>query len=309
MGKMRVILTGATSFIGKAVAEQLEAMGCQVLRVVRPDSPGLSGLLEAGKEVLAANLENISGLERMPGLAEGADAWLHLGWEGAGSANRQNPELQAKNIGYAMEALETAARLGCRRFLFSGSQAEYGICDGLMREDMDCHPVSEYGKDKLKVCRQASARAKELNVEYLHCRIFSVYGPGDHPWSLVSTCVDTFLAGGHMEMGACTQLWNFLYVTDAARILAALLLGRAPAGVYNVAGEDTRPLKSYIEEIHRLCGGKGTYEFGKRPPNAEGVVSLNPDMEKLKAVSGPLQSVSFEEGIRKLIVYKKGDCI
>ena len=146
-------------------------------------------------------------------------------------------------------------------------------------------------------------------MEYLHCRIFSVYGPGDHPWSLVSTCVDTFLAGGHMEMGACTQLWNFLYVTDAARILAALLLGRAPAGVYNVAGEDTRPLKSYIEEIHRLCGGKGTYEFGKRPPNAEGVVSLNPDMEKLKAVSGPLQSVSFEEGIRKLIVYKKGDCI
>ena len=40
-----------------------------------------------------------------------ADAWLHLGWEGAGSANRQNPELQRKNIGYAMESLlEAGAR-------------------------------------------------------------------------------------------------------------------------------------------------------------------------------------------------------
>ena len=88
------------------------------------------------------------------GLKE-ADAWLHLGWEGAGSANRQNPELQRKNIGYAMESLKAAAKLGCGRFLFTGSQAEYGICQGPMREDMECHPVSEYGKDKLEVCRRA----------------------------------------------------------------------------------------------------------------------------------------------------------
>ena len=36
--------------------------------------------------------------------------------------------------------------------------------------------------------------------------------------------------------------------------MVKLLLGKAPAGVYNVAGEDTRPLRDYIEELHRLCG-------------------------------------------------------
>ena len=41
-------------------------------------------------------------------------------------------------------------------------------------------------------------------------------------------------------MGPCTQQWNFLYVTEAAELLVKLLLGKAPAGVYNVAGEDTR---------------------------------------------------------------------
>ena len=148
-----------------------------------------------------------------------ADAWLHLGWEGAGSANRQNPELQRKNIGYAMESLRTAAALGCGRFLFTGSQAEYGICREPMREDGECHPVSEYGKDKLEVCRRASAAAGALGLTYLHARVFSVYGPGDHPWSLISTCIDTYLQGGHMEMGPCTQLWNFLYVEEAAREL------------------------------------------------------------------------------------------
>lgn len=307
---MRVIVTGATSFIGRAVVKEFLNAGCQVYAVSRPHSAGIPDLLsetssckEGTLTLLACELKEIASLadgERFPQLKDGADAWFHLGWEGAGSANRQNPELQAKNIGYALDAVQTAHRLSCKRFLFTGSQAEYGICTGLMSEDMECHPVSEYGKDKKKVWEQASELAKELHMEYLHTRIFSVYGPGDHPWSLVSTCVDTFLKGGHMQMGPCTQQWNFLYVTDAAQVLAKLLLGKAPAGVYNVAGEDTRPLRDYIRQLHEICGGKGTYEFGNRPPNAEGVVSLMPDLSKLKKTVGFCQRVSFEEGIRNV---------
>ena len=170
-----------------------------------------------------------------------------------------------------------------------------------MREDGECHPVSEYGKDKLKVCSMASEEARRLGITYIHARIFSVYGPGDHPWSLIATCMDTFLKGGHMELGACTQMWNFLYITDAARALTGLLLAKAPAGVYNVAGEDTRPLKHYLEELHRLCGGGGTYEYGKRPPNAEGVVSLIPDTGKLHEAAGFRQEISFEQGIKEML--------
>ena len=104
-----------------------------------------------------------------------------------------------------------------------------------------------------------------------------------------------------MEMGPCTQQWNFLYVGEAARILVKLLLGKAAAGVYNVAGEDTRPLKEYIEELFMICGEKGSYEFGYRPPNAEGCVSLMPELSKLKNAIGFHQQVSFKEGILETI--------
>ncbi len=309
---MNVIVTGATSFIGRAVTEELLRQGCQVTAVIRPDSPGLSSYSDRpGIRVVPLNLSEISKLAKQDsaapslGVPEPPYAWFHLGWEGAGSANRSKPELQRKNIGYALDALEAAASLGCRRFLFSGSQAEYGICSGPMKEEMDCHPVSEYGKNKVEVLRRALARAEELGVEYLHARIFSVYGPGDHPWSLVETCLDQFLAGGHMDLGPCTQMWNYLYVEDAARALVQLLLGKAPGGVYNVAGEDTRPLRSFIEEIHQLCGGRGTYVYGHRPPNAEGVVSLNPDLSKLKAATGWKGQVDFAAGIKEMIRLRK----
>ena len=331
---MRVIVTGATSFIGRAVTKELLAGGHHVFAVVRPDSPGLPQLEMLAPEAegksgrkgecltfLPFALKDIRKLESCPALVPSyalkshsapkgmAELWLHLGWEGAGSANRQDPHVQARNIGYALDSLHTAARLGCARFLFCGSQAEYGIVDGIMGEEILCHPVSEYGKDKLEVCRRAGEEAKALGIDYIHARIFSVYGPGDHPWSLVSTCLNTFLKGGRMELGECTQQWNFLHVRDAARALTGLLLAKVPAGVYNVAGEDTRSLKSFVEQMHRLCGEKGTCEYGKRPPNAEGVVSLVPDIRKLKEAAGFAQEISFEDGIREMIGIYKENCL
>ena len=317
---MAVIVTGATSFIGKAAVEECLRQGHKVYAVARPGSAGIERLraIKAGNgaedpagagdgklKLLECSLQEIETLQSLS--IPDASAWLHLGWEGAGSANRQDPALQAKNIGYAISALKTAAALGCTRFLFSGSQAEYGICHSPMKEYQPCHPVSEYGKNKVLVWEQAKELSVQLRIDYIHTRIFSVYGPGDHPWSLISACLDTFLKGGHMEMGPCTQQWNFLYVTEAAALLTKLLLGKAPAGVYNVAGDDTRPLRDYIEELHRLCGSQGTYHFGDRPPNAEGMVSLMPDLSRLKEVTGFTQQIPFAEGIRRLVQEKEGE--
>lgn len=311
---MRIVVTGATSFMGQAVTKELLRRGHEVFAVVRPGSPGRKSLEgKKGIWMIPCTLQEIAKLARpgcvdsaiRPELDRGMDGWIHLGWEGAGSANRQNPEVQARNISYTREAMKTAHALGCRCFLFSGSQAEYGIYNTVMAEDGECHPVSEYGKDKLKVYETVSREAGELGVTYIHARIFSVYGPGDHPWSLISTAMSTFLAGGHMELGPCTQMWNFLYVTDAARAIAGLLLAKAPAGVYNVAGEDTRPLREYVEELHNLCGKGGTYEYGNRPPNAEGVVSLIPDTRKLCESTGFKQEISFSQGIREMLTILK----
>ena len=84
--------------------------------------------------------------------------------------------------------------------------------------------------------------------------IFSAYGPGDHPWSLVSDCVRTCLADGEMRLGSCDQMWNFLYIEDLAEAVVRLALCEEPlmadgAGgdVYNLAGvpEDTRVLREF----------------------------------------------------------------
>lgn len=323
---MRVIVTGATSFIGSHAVQALVNQGFEVCALIRPNSAGRKNLEQMinQKERLEITECELSKLKELANTRRTgqrsrngqmnsigqkwshdlgkADYWLHLGWDGSGSENRKLSDVQSMNAVYALDALEAAAAFHCKRFLFCGSQAEYGVRNTKMCETDELHPLSEYGKAKARVGKLASARAKELGITYIHTRVFSVYGPGDHPWSLVASAIRTFQEGGVMELGACTQLWNYLYITDAIRALILLLTGNAPAGVYNVAGEDTRPLREYIETIHVLCGGQGKCQYGKRPPNAEGVTSLNPDITKLKEATGFHQEISFEEGIKKMLM-------
>lgn len=308
---MDVVVTGATSFLGAPVVRRLVGHGHQVTAVVRPGSGNLgrlTGLVAGlsddtrakaspgGCRILALDLKHIGKIRDIPEPVQAADAWIHIGWDGAGSDNRARRDVQQANVGDSLDAVRAAASLGCRRFIFTGSQAEYGSCRGETAEDHVCRPVSEYGKAKAEFGRLAAPLCKSLGMEYIHTRIFSVYGPGDHPWSLVQSCLRTWLQDGTVNLGECTQQWNFLYVEDAVAALCCLLTeGRE--GVYNIAGNDTRPLRSYIREMYGLCGCHGGYCYGRREQNAEGPADLMPDIGKICRETGWRPTTTFAEGI------------
>ena len=69
-------------------------------------------------------------------------------------------------------------------FMDAGSRVEYGLTDGFMQEDIDCHPVNQYGKAKWEFYQKAAPLCTDLGIHYVHLRFFSVYGTGDHPWSI-----------------------------------------------------------------------------------------------------------------------------
>ncbi|MCM1244876.1 MAG: NAD(P)-dependent oxidoreductase [Roseburia sp.] len=309
---MKVVVTGATSFLGSTLVKKLLMGGQFVYAVIRPDSKNRKELPEKMKNlvIIECDLKNMDQIdEKIP---ERCDYFFHLGWGGSGSANRKEINLQKQNVDNSVKALTGAMKLGCRRFLFSGSQAEYGQYNRLKAEEDICEPVSEYGKAKREFYFCASRMCKEwrergiADIKYIHTRIFSVYGFGDHPWSLVQTCLKTFLEGGHIDLGACTQKWNFLYIDDLAEGLMALMFCSGllrEDGIYNVAGTESQtiPLRGYVEEMYRLCGEKGSYEYGKRPPNAEGLVNLIPDTTRIRTDTGWVPKISFDEGIRRMI--------
>lgn len=298
---MIAAVTGGTSFVGAALLRRLLREGATCYAIVRPESRRLSALPtgDGNLRIVRAALDDTARwMDQIPG----CDVFYHFAWDGVGAEGRADASIQSRNVDMALRCLEAAAELGAKRFLFSGSQAEYGLCEGPIAEERPCEPVIEYGKGKLRVLKKAQKRSAELNLEYVHMRIFSVYGPGDHPWTLVSRCLGAFLRDEVMALSSCEQLWNFLHVEDAANAMFALgacdLQGEH---IFNVAGEETIPLRRYVDAIWRLCGRRGLPAYGTYHNGLEKAHGIEPVIERLRCVTGWRPEIPFEAGIRKMV--------
>lgn len=239
-----------------------------------------------------------------------ADAWFHFAWGGVNREEIDSPEVQAGNIRGSLACVEAAHRLGCRVFMDAGSRVEYGVIEdgrGVMTEEMECSPVNEYGKAKLEFFRQAVPVCERYGMNFYHLRFFSVYGYGDHPWSIISTLVRELPRGGRVSLSACLHEWNFMYIDDAVEAVGRLYeqMKDKPCkkgAAVNIASRDTRVLKSFVEEVFELAGKRGTLEFGTFVQAKEGALSIRPDVSRMEAMTGGFrESYTFGRGITEMI--------
>ena len=305
---MKFVVTGATGFIGQEVITTLLKSGHYVYCVCRPDSPKVALLPSSTHlSVIFATMSDYSTLSSM---IPSADVMINLAWDGITREGRDFTDVQRENISYAMQAMNSAKTIGCRVFVETGSQAEYGVTEGRIYENTLCCPFSDYGKAKLALKEVASKHAGEICMKYLHLRIFSVYGENDHPWAMISSCTSKLLNNEDVELSACQQLWNYLYVKDCAKQIVLLSEWaynemNTTCEVFNLASEDTRMLKSYIEEMRVMTNSKSNLLFGRVIPKH--IVSLNPDISKLKRTIGFVSDYSFSLGYQNVInKYKNG---
>ena len=352
---MNVLITGATSFLGAETARAFLAAGCEVWAPVRPSSKRL-GFLPVHERLHRVDID-MNEIRRLPETGiPSPEVCVHFAWSGEGVRGRMNPEIQAQNVRNTLALIRVMGETGCRRFLFAGSQAEYGVTlervearkmspaaeaapevpciTYMVSEETPCHPISEYGKGKLRILKEGAELAKQMGIVYRHMRIFSVYGTGDHETSLISSCVRAAKEGRTAELGPCRQQWNFLHVKDCAAAILALAeyapaepaLAAEPrsadcasdAGdvpgfseasrscVFNIGSSDTRPLREFVQEVFDIapsCGYDGAgFRLEERAVGPEGTPYLAPDILKIRRETGWSPRISFREGIREMLL-------
>lgn len=297
---MKYIVTGATSFLGQEMILALAQTGAQVVAVCR-DKRKLRVEVATCCTIVELLLKDYG---QLPDVVDKADVLIHLAWEGTGHDGRDATLVQQENVAYSLDAMRAAAKMGCKLFVMAGSQAEYGITMEPQKEDMVCEPFSEYGKAKLRMWNEGSMLADELGMKYLHLRIFSLFGEHDHPWTLVMSAVDKMLRNDPMELSPCTQNWNFLYVKDAAQQIIrlcnhALQTETFGPDIYNIASDDTRPLRAFVEEMRVITNSHSDLHYGAVIPQQ--IVSLQPDMTKTRQTVSVLSEYDFKKVIERII--------
>lgn len=298
-----IVMTGATSFLGRNVLKGLLDKGYIVYALVRKTSPYIQYLPSLPNlKLIYGSLDD---LDHICNYAQRAEWFIHFAWDGTGYGGRADKTIQQKNIEYSLRAARIAREIGCEKFVFSGSQAEYGINYDEAYEDMKCSPVSEYGKAKLRFSEMANDFCLQGQMKFIHLRIFSVYGIGDREGTLVDSCIKKFNNGEQMLLGSCMQDWNYLYIKDFVYMILKILESRTANGIYNIASKDTRIMRDFVNEIYALSNKSGTYKFTEAIRNPEGSPSLRPNTDKIMKLIGNYKMTSFSEGIKEIMCVPK----
>ena len=297
----KIVITGATSFIGLALLRQIKNEGNEAVAVIRPSSSRRS-LIDKDVTLVECPLGELASDRELMAAAGDCDIFIHLGWSADFENARYNPEGQKQNIRYELDAVEAAMRLHAKRFLAPGSQAEVGVVDKPINEFTKENPLNAYAESKCEARRLAYEKARAEGIPFYWPRILSGYGPHDRDKTLISSCIRAVKEKAVIDMSGCEQIWDYVHVYD----LAAALLCVARAGKentpYPIASGEGRVMKEYIETIARLGSHPALLDgIGKRPYADKEPMYLVGDITGLNKDTGYKPAVTFENGISELL--------
>jgi nucleoside-diphosphate-sugar epimerase len=291
----KIVITGTTGMIGSTLIRCALEHNIEVLSIVRKDSPRLDNLPKTEKvKLFSVGMNEYTSVA----ISGNYDAFFHLAWDKTFGASRDDVAVQAQNIQYTLDAVRLAKRLGCKKFIGAGSQAEYGQVAGPLKPETPVNPVSGYGIAKYTAGKLSGLLCTQLGMQFNWVRILSVFGPLDAAHTLIMYTINELLAGRSPELTKCEQIWDYLYCDDAARAFLAIGEKGINGKTYPLGSGSPRKLSEYIEALKNNVRPDGILQFGKKEYYPHQPMFLCADISELAADAGWKPEVSFEEGIR-----------
>lgn len=293
--KNRVLVTGASGFLGRFVFENLSADGHEIIAAgrCRPAASFGATWLECDllKEPQRRSLMRTVRPTHMVHLAWYAEHGLF--WEAA-----ENKKW--------LEATADLARLfgefGGRRFVGAGSCAEYdwtelkGPC---LERQTPLRPATLYGRCKDQARAAVASAAKKSGFSQAWARIFHLYGPFEPPRRFVPSIITALLEGREARMSHGEQIRDMLHVADVGAAFAAVLKSDIE-GPVNLGSGHGRPLKETARIIAQRLGRMDLLRLGALPAAPNDPPLLVPDISQLNR-TGFLPRFDLETGLDQAI--------
>lgn len=303
----RVLVTGAAGFVGRHVVAGLRKEGATVFALVRPGP--IPGWLtrDAGVRPITVDL-------RVTGLA--AEVVTHVkpaitfNLAGYGVDPTEQDTTAAERLNAGLPAELAAACVAAsdltwpgQHLVHAGSALEYGTTSGSLEEDSVAAPTTLYGATKLAGTQAVRRAADDSLLRAVTARLFTVYGPGEHPGRLLPSLVRAARSGAPLELTDGQQRRDFTFVGEVAEGLLRLgRLGAEASGIVNVASGTLTTVRAFVERAAAILGiTDDQLHFGMVPTRRHEMAHDPVSITRLVALCGWRPGLSIEEGVRRTI--------
>ncbi len=303
--KSRILVTGATGFIGQRLVRRLLEAGATVYAGVAPDeNPERVAALPAPVHRLLFDLRDAEAV-RTAVMEAAPQVVIHLAAVGVTNAGVDPTLALAVNVGgvlHLLEALKERAAEGCdvRRIVLVGTCYEYGVeAVGGGNHVARLDPVNAYAASKVAAWAFGRVYWRAHDLPVVTVRPFQVYGPGQPAHTLVPAAIRAALAGEDFSMTPGEQARDFVYVDDVvAGMLAAVEAPNVAGDSLDLGTGQTHTVRDVVERVWTMTSAQGRMSPGALPYRPGVAMHLVADAERTARLTGWRARVGLEEGLR-----------
>jgi dolichol-phosphate mannosyltransferase len=263
----RVLVTGASGFVGANLARRLLADGHDVHLLLRPKHKPWR-LESIAKDVTIHQVDLADRDSVAKAMAASKPDWVfHLAAHGAYPTQKDVDQMIETNVRGTANLLQAASSAGVEAFVNAGTSSEYGYKDHAPDEDERVEPNSDYAVTKAAATMFCRHTATRTGLPVTTLRLYSVYGPYEEPSRLVPTLIVQGLEGRLPPLVNPDIARDYIYVDDAceAFVLAAATADQDPGVVYNVGSGVQTTLRDIVAAARRILGVKAEPVWGSMP--------------------------------------------
>lgn len=241
---MKILVTGATGFVGRHVIEALSKRDVEIVATgLEHEYAGAEKLTYIRADIYPELKTNMYEFFGKP------DRMIHLAWSGLPNYSSMHhiEENLMGNYNFICNMLDN----GLKDITVAGTCAEYGMIHGLVGEDMATRPVLPYAiaKDSLRRFLEVKTLFEPFSLKWI--RLFYLYGKGQSEKSILSQ-LDKAIDNGdeYFDMSPGRQLRDYIAVEDAAEVLVEAALQDNVTGIINCCSGEPVSIMSVVKK-HR----------------------------------------------------------
>jgi UDP-glucose 4-epimerase len=306
-GATRVLVTGATGFIGRRLVRRLVAAGAPVFAGVAPDeaSERVAALPEQAHR-LTFDLRDGTAVESA--LTQAAPRLVfHLAALGVTDPGVDPRLALAVNVGGALHVLEAMRKRASghsdvERIVLVGTCHEYGARETI--EGLD--PFNAYAASKVAAWAYGRMYWRAHDLPVITVRPFQVYGPGQPERTLIPAAIQKALTGQDFFMTPGEQERDFIYVDD---VVEGMVVAAVAAGIdghsIDLGTGRVHPVYQVVDRVWAMTGAQGCILRGELPYRPGEVKRLVADADRTAQLTGWRAQVSLEKGLGETIRWYK----
>ena len=298
----KVIVTGATGFVGRFLVRALVKQNVETIAVVRTGSINLGAISDLAVRIVPCD---ISDLNKLPDLVSDRDidTLFHIAWQGVSDGDARDQVVQIGNLQSTLDVIDAMHEMGIGTFVGCGSMHEVESIIEMAQNKIVSNLGYMYKASKTAAHWMGKAKCGNYGIRFFW-PLINTYGEEERSERLVNMVIRKIFAGDSPSLSDGTQYYDFVHVADVAQALCLIAEKGIDGKNYVIGSGEAKQLKEFLGIVgrvaNRMNGGTAIpLGFGKLPDRGVHLPLETFDVSELCKDTGFEISVPFERGIER----------